>query len=357
MATATQTREIERPMPVNLEAERSILGAVILDNRVADEALAIPEEYFFLDQHRRIFSAFQALRENNEPIDLVTLTESMHRSGELESAGGAPYLASLADGLPKVSNVGHYAKIVREKALLRKAIHAAHRIQELAFEGVASAESVLIHAAESVIDLAIEGADAEGDGKTYREAAVSLVKSFQDNSRVRVRTGITELDKITGGFRDCELVTLTASTGVGKTLMAQQIRRRACSTDLHSLYCSGEMTAEHLLSRELATEAGVAHWKMRSPEMLHAEDYTALVTACAHECEKCRILDGELSLHRIRLAARRKKRATGLDLLIVDYDELVDAPGRNEIEQQRNLIRGLKSIAMELRIQIGRAHV
>jgi len=109
---------------------------------------------------------------------------------------------------------------------------------------------------------------------------------------------------------------------------------------------------EPALSRELATEAGVPHWKMRSPELLSAEEYKALVAASAHECTKCRILDGELSLNRIRLAARRKKRATGLDVLIVYYDELVDAPGKNEFEQQRNLIRGLKSIAVELRIPV-----
>src|SRR5215468_11469358 len=111
---------LEQPLPNNLDAERSVLGAVLLDNNALNTAIEnLRPEDFFLDQHRRVFTQMIALGEHQQAIDLVTLTEELHRHGELEAAGGAPYLSSLADGMPRVSNVEHYARIVKEKALLR----------------------------------------------------------------------------------------------------------------------------------------------------------------------------------------------------------------------------------------------
>src|SRR5580693_9139636 len=121
---------LERPLPNNLDAERSGLGAVLLDNNALNAAIEnLRPEDFFLDQHRRVFLQMIALREEHQTIDRITLTEELHRHGDLESEGGAPYLASLADGMPKVSNIEHYARIVKEKALLRNLIHATHNIQ------------------------------------------------------------------------------------------------------------------------------------------------------------------------------------------------------------------------------------
>jgi replicative DNA helicase len=351
--SAATAMALERPLPSNQDAERSVLGAVLIDNKALDEAAAVlkPGDFMY-PANAKIFESMVALNESNEPIELITLSEELHRRELLELAGGAAYIAALADGMPRVSNIAHYAKLVREKSLLRKLIHTAHRFQQLAFEAEVSAESILDSATQGIIDLAMEGAAAESDGKTYRDAATSLLKSFSDKSSIRVMSGLTELDKSTGGVRETELMTITAGTGVGKTLLAQQIRRMACKDGLHSLYCSGEMTAEHLVSRELATEACVEHKYMRRPEVLGKEEFKALTEAAMHECPKCKILDGELSLQRIRLAARRKKRSTGLDCLILDYDELIDAPGKNELDQQRNLIRGAKGIAVELRIPV-----
>lgn len=344
---------LERPLPSNLDAERSVLGAVLVENKALDEAAAVlkPADFMF-PSNARIFESMTALSETNQPIDLITLVEELHRRELLESVGGAAYISALSDGMPKVSNVGHYAKLVREKSLLRRLIHTAHRFQALAFEQEATAESILDSATQGIIELALEGAAPESDGKSYRDAAANLLNSFSEKTSIRVMSGLSELDKCTGGFRETELATITAGTGVGKTLLAQQIRRVACKAGLHSLYCSGEMTAEHLISRELATEAVVPHKFMRRPEVLGREEMAALTEAAVHECVKCKILDGELSLQRIRLAARRKKRSTGLDCLILDYDELIDAPGKNELDQQRNLIRGAKGIAVELRIPV-----
>ena len=162
------TTDIGPPLPNNLDAERSVLGAILLDNKSLDGAITLKREDFFLEQHRRIFSQMVTLAENQQPIDLVTLTEELHKRGELESAGGAPYIASLADGMPKVSNVEHYGKIVRDKAQLRSAIHRAHAIEQSAFSGGESGQSVLEHAAQTYVELANQSAEPKVEPEEKR---------------------------------------------------------------------------------------------------------------------------------------------------------------------------------------------
>ncbi len=146
---------LEKPLPNNLDAERSVLGAILLDNHALNPAIEhLRPEDFFLDQHRRVFTQMIALGEGQQAIDLVTLTEELNRKGDLEASGGAPYLASLADGMPKVSNIEHYARIVKEKAMLRNLIHATHNIQQRAFEGEDGADAILDNAESSIFALA-----------------------------------------------------------------------------------------------------------------------------------------------------------------------------------------------------------
>src|ERR1700686_4586435 len=146
---------LEKPLPNNLDAERSVLGAVILDNNALNAAIEnLKPEDFFLDQHRRVFSQMIALGETQQAIDLITLTEELHRHGDLEAAGGAPYLASLADGMPRVSNVEHYARIVKEKAMLRNLIHAPHNIQHRGYEGEERHHAILDKTESSIFHLA-----------------------------------------------------------------------------------------------------------------------------------------------------------------------------------------------------------
>src|ERR1035438_1680755 len=133
---ATASRSLERPLPHNVEAERSILGAILLDNNAINPAIEkLKPEDFFHDHHRRIYQQMIALGETQQAIDLVTLTEQLQRSGELESVGGAAYISQLMDGVPHITNVEHYARIVKEKALLRGLIHGSHRTQREAFDG------------------------------------------------------------------------------------------------------------------------------------------------------------------------------------------------------------------------------
>ena len=146
---------LERPLPSNIDAERSILGAILLDNGVLNTAIeSLKAEDFFLPHHRHIYTQMIVLGESQRAIDFVTLTEELQRKGELEASGGAPYLASLVDGLPRVSNVEHYAHIVKEKALLRNLIHATHNIQQRAMEGETGADEILDNAESSIFALA-----------------------------------------------------------------------------------------------------------------------------------------------------------------------------------------------------------
>src|SRR3989442_5435552 len=146
---------LEKPLPNNLDAERSVLGAILLDNHALNAAIEnLRPEDFFLPQHQRVFTHMIALGESQQAIDLVTLTDELHNKGELEASGGAPYLASLADGMPKVSNIQHYARIVKEKAMLRNLIHATHNIQQNAFEGEDGADAILDNAESSIFALA-----------------------------------------------------------------------------------------------------------------------------------------------------------------------------------------------------------
>lgn len=345
------TPYLEKPLPNSIEAERCVLGAILLDNdklAVVVDNLA-PEDFFFV-HHQRLFKEMLTLFDDRKPIDTLTLTDSLHRKGELEAAGGASYLSSLIDGVPRISNVGHYAQIVREKALLRGLVHQAHAIQQRAIEGQEDSQEILDKAEydlQALIQLQ-KSLSKCGDGVTYRQAGYQLWASLTEENPVRVCTGIGALDDLTGGFRSGEFIVFTAETGVGKTLLAQQTRRAACDKGLHSLYASAEMLAERLLARELASEAGIKHWKMRRPEHLTVEERARIAKVGESTCIKCRILDGEISLQRISRAARQMKNDWGLDLLIVDYDELVDSPGRDETDQLRNLARGLKLLAMKL---------
>ncbi|MGB2590961.1 MAG: DnaB-like helicase N-terminal domain-containing protein [Candidatus Acidiferrum sp.] len=199
MSTAATVKALSRntniapPLPNNLDAERSVLGAVLLDNRALDAARSIlRQEDFFLDQHRRVFQQMVALAENQQPIDLVTLTDALHRRSELEAAGGAPYIASLADGMPKVSNVTHYAKIVRENALRRELVHAAERIQNQALENDGTAKNLASQAAQSFRELAVGEATESG---TPEERLSNLL----DEARTKV--GSCEVPFIVGALQ------------------------------------------------------------------------------------------------------------------------------------------------------------
>jgi len=344
---------LERPLPHSKDSEQFVLGCILVGNPKAPSVFDwLRAEDFFIPQNSRIFTALKKLMETGKPTDCLSALDELERTGQLEVAGGVGYLAQLGDDMPHKGNVEHSARIVKARATRRALIYATEQIRKDAFGATDSEDEIVDRSIERFSSIARELETDRDCGTTYRDAAASLLQEFDSKEGVRIFTDIDELDRLIGGFRAGELVLFTAETGVGKTLLAQQTRRRSCRDGRHTLFCSGEMRAQHLISRELATEAGIEHWKMRRPERFSASDREALVEVASHECSQCRILDGELSMTRIRKLARQMKSQPGLDLIIVDYDELVEAPGETEFDQQRYIVREGKSLAIALKIPV-----
>src|SRR6201988_172316 len=201
---------LERPLAATLDGERSILGAILLDNNALNAAIeALKPDDFFIPQHRNIFNRMIALGEAQQAIYLVTLTQELPRRSELDASGGAPYLASLVDGIPRVSNIEHYARIVKEKAMLRNLIHATHNIQQRAFEGEDGADAILDNAESSIFALAEDrvrvGLLPIKD--IVRDNFERLERIFKEGKSITgIPTGYTELDKLTSGFQGSELL-------------------------------------------------------------------------------------------------------------------------------------------------------
>jgi replicative DNA helicase len=351
---------LERPLPQNLDAERSILGAILLDNHALNTAIEnLKAEDFFLEQHRRVFNQMIALGEAQQAIDLVTLTESLHRVGELESSGGAPYLAALADGMPRVSNVEHYARIVREKALLRNLIHATHNIQQRALEGEDGADTILDNAESSIFALAEDrlksGLIPVKD--IVRDNFERLEKIFREGKSITgVSTGYTELDKLLSGLQPSELLILAARPSQGKTALALNLAENiSIRSGSPVAFFSLEMSKESLLQRLVASVAQIDAHKFRTGH-LSREDWRRMTESLGTISSAPLWIDdaGSTSVLEIGAKARRLKREKGLSMLVVDYLQLITGRGRfnNRQEEVASISRGLKGLAKELQIPV-----
>ena len=330
--------------------EKALLGAILSGHKQSFEVLDLikPADFFF-QPHTTIAKAVLKLNAEGTKADLLSVHDALSLSGEIQSVGGIAYVAGLLDAKAISSDILYLVRGLRRMAAFRQAIHLAESIKKLAFEQGGSVEELLDSAVEKFGSLARDIEGTEDDGAPYFDSAAEALAAAREGSRLKIYTDIDMLDKWTGGFREQELVVLTAETGTGKSLLAAQIRARACRDGHHALFCSGEMTRAHLASRELASVSGVQPIRMRRDDLLSEEDFAAIVEAAPHCCKQCRILDGELSLPRIRRAARKMKSRTGLDLLILDYDELIEAEGKTEFEQQRVIARSAKTLAKELK--------
>lgn len=343
-----QTEEIANEKVHNaVDSERWILGALMLGNAESEDVFdAIRPEMFFMPIHTRIFQAILDLREAKSTFQLPDVYEQTIKSGYTDA--DPAYLASLFDELPQVHSLEIYIKAIQRTYRMRKYVRFAYSLNEmLQIPGVQ--EGAFLQAAHDGAAKLVTEFDFSTDlGHTFFDSGVNLFMSLDADNPLRIETGIQELDRMTGGFHPGELVILTADTGVGKTILAQQCRRLACKRGWHTLYCSGEMLAHHLIAREVSADARIAQWKMRDPRKLTPDERVELLEVTSHLCKQCRVLDKELTLAHIGSAARGVKRKTGLELLVIDYDELIEVPGKDEWEQQKNLARASKSLAMEL---------
>jgi replicative DNA helicase len=351
---------LEKPLPNNLDAERSVLGAILLDNHALNPAIEhLRPEDFFLDQHRRVFTQMIALSEGQQAIDLVTLTEELNRKGDLEASGGAPYLASLADGMPKVSNIEHYARIVKEKAILRNLIHTTHNIQQRAFEGEDGADAILDGAESDIFALAEDrvrvGLLPIKD--IVRDNFERLERIFKEGKSITgIPTGYVELDKLTSGLQPSELLILAARPSQGKTALALNLMENIAIRGGHPVAMfSLEMSKESLLQRLVASVAQIDAHKFRTGH-LSKEDWRRMTESLGVISSAPLWIDdaGSISVLEIGAKARRLKRDKGLSMLVVDYLQLITARGRfgNRQEEVSSISRGLKGLAKELQIPV-----
>ena len=357
---ASPTTSLERPMPHHMEAERSILGAVLIDNNALNAAIEIlkPED-FFHDHHRRIYQQMISLGETQQAIDLVTLTDQLHRSGELESSGGPAYIAQLMDGVPHVTNIEHYARIVKEKSLLRALIHATHSIQQQALEAEEDADAILDRAESAIFQLAEDRVRSGlvGVRDVVRENFERISQIFNEGKRITgLSTGYHQLDNLTSGFQNSELLILAARPSMGKTALALNIAENvAVRANKPVAIFSLEMSKESLLLRLLSSDAQIDSHKFRTGH-LSREDGGKIPVSLARLAEAPLGIDDAGSATVVEMGAklRRLKRDKGLSLVVVDYLQLVSARGRfgNRNEEVSSITRGLKGLAKELKLPV-----
>jgi replicative DNA helicase len=352
---------LERALPYNADAERSVLGAVLLDNHSLNVAVEkLKSGDFFLDQHRRIFERLVELAEAQQAIDLVTLSECLDRHGELEAAGGPAYLAQLMDGLPRATNVEHYARIVKEKSILRHLIRTAEAIQQRALDAEEDADAILDKAESDIFQVAEERVRAGliGVKDLIKENYARLEKMMEQGRRLTgVATGYLNLDNDTAGLQPGELIILAARPSMGKTSLALNIAENVALSDEPRAVAifSLEMSKESLLLRLLASHGRIDAHKFRTGH-LSQQDWTKIGPALARLGTAPLWIDDSASSTVMEMGAkaRRLKRDKGLDLLVVDYLQLISARGRfgNRNEEVSSISRSLKGLAKELKVPV-----
>jgi replicative DNA helicase len=349
----------DKGLPSSIESERSILGAILLDNAVCHQAMElVRREEFFLESHRKIYEKMIALAERASPIDLVTLTDELRRSGEFEQVGGATYIASLIDGVPRTDTIEHYAKLVKSKAMLRRLISASNQIiarcmdeEDEALTIVDEAEHMIFQIAEDRIR---QGFQHVGNVAKRRLEQVEQMAG-RPEMITGVPTGFTDFDQMTSGLQRQDLIIIAARPSMGKTALALNMAQYAAKNGSYVGIFSLEMSNEQLVSRLLCSEARVDAHRLRTG-YLNREEWAKLADALRRVCEMQIYLDdtpGQGVLE-MRAKVRRLKAEHGLDLLIIDYMQLMSGRGRIESRQQEvsQISRDLKGLAKELQVPV-----
>jgi replicative DNA helicase len=316
-------------------------------------------EDFYRESHRRIFDAMAALSERAQPIDLVTLKDELIRGSALEAVGGAAYLASLLDGVPRMSNVEHWSRIIKEKSVLRRLIHASNRISQSCFEAEEDAAILLDRAEKAIFDIAEHRIRQGFVG--IREIVKESFRTIDQLSQSRelvtgLPTGFVDLDERTSGLQKGDLIIVAARPAMGKTSLCLNIAQNAAQRTGETVgLFSLEMAKEQLVLRMLCADARVDAHRLRTGA-LQEKDWTRLARAYA-ELSAARIfIDDSATITPLEMRAkcRRLKAEHGLGLVIVDYLQLCTGSGRNENRQQEiaSVSRSLKGMAKELNVPL-----
>lgn len=348
--------------PQNIEAEQSILGGILLDNTAINKVLEILSgggEDFYRDAHKKIFRQMVSMSEQNTAIDIITLTDALKSGGIIDSIGGASYIAALADSVPTAANISYYAKIVREKAILRRLITAATDIVTRSFEGGEKIDDFLDNAERIIFEVSQDRAKQS----FYRindliKDTFHIIEKLYDKKEhiTGVATGFVEFDKLTAGFQSSDLIIVAGRPSMGKTSFCLNIAQYAAiESKLPVAIFSLEMNKEQLVQRLLSSEAKVDSKNLRTGR-LQDEDWPKLTRAAGILSEAPIYIDDTpaMTVLEMRAKARRLKAEKGLDLIIVDYLQLMrgKSDANNREQEISDISRSLKAMAKELNVPV-----
>ncbi|HUF04036.1 MAG TPA: replicative DNA helicase [Aridibacter sp.] len=360
---ATRDHYLEKPLPSSDESERVILGAILLDNSLISQAVEMlnPED-FYSPRHRRIFKAMISLFEKSERIEPVIISEELKKEGFIDSIGGIAAITALTYGLPHFSNIADYAKIVRDKAVVRNLIRVCNEITSEALAEEDEATDILDHAEQMIFALA-EERTREGfeHVKPVAEQVLAKVKDFasrETHALTGLATGFRELDQITSGLQQTDLIIVAARPSMGKTALCLTLAQNAAIREKATVAVfSLEMSKEQLVMRMLSSEARVDAHRFRNG-FLSREEWVRLAGAIGTLSEAGLFIDDSPSISVLEMRAKARRlmaEQKRLDLIVVDYLQLMSgSSGRFESRQQEvsQISRELKALAKELNVPV-----
>ncbi len=348
--------------PQNIDAERALLGSIMLRPVALNDVLdTVSEDDFYVQKHRVIYRVMSDLARVGDPIDLVSVSEKLTSLNLVEQAGGVSYLNELANTVPSSTNIEYYAKTVANKSTLRKLINAGDYVSELGFKEGEDIEVVLDDAEKKVFEITGNPTSAQ----KFTSIKDIIPKSWEkletlsqsDGSLRGVPTGYSALDNILSGFQDSDLIILAARPSTGKTALSLDIARKAAVN--HNVpigFFSLEMSADQLTDRMLSAEAQVDSWRMRTGKGLTDDDFGRISIAMETLSKAPIYIDDKPgnSINQMRSTARRLKAEHGLGLIVVDYLQLMTTSKHHDsmVNQVTEISRSLKALARELEVPV-----
>ena len=348
-----------RVPPQSIEAELSVLGAMMLKKEAVTQAIELlRSDEFYRQAHRVVFEAMESLVREGEPVDIVTVTESLRKSGLLEQVGGITFLANLTNSVPSTANLAHYAKIVKEKAILRSLIDVSTEIAGMAYEGSEDI-AVQLDGAEQKI-LAIAGGRTTGAFTPIKDVVFDAMDRVNQLAQSKggitgLSTGLATLDSVTRGLQKSDLIIVAARPAMGKTAFVLNLATHVALQGGTVAFFSLEMPREQLMHRIFCAEGQIDATHLARGE-LDEEEWSRLVKVADRMIKTNLYFDDTSSttVMDIRTRARRLKAERGLDLIAIDYLQLIQAPGRaeNRTLAVAEMTRSLKVLARELSVPI-----
>lgn len=353
---------MDRVPPHNHEAEQAVIGAIFLDSSTLITASEIlrPDD-FYRSAHQKIFETFIRLSDQGKGIDVVTVTEELSSKKELENVGGVAYIMELANAVPTAANVGHYAKIVEEKALLRRLIHVATKIVEDGYTREDEVESLLGEAERKVMEVA-----NRKNASDFRHIKDVLVNTFDNIEQMQHRTGdvtgiptgFTALDKLTAGFQRNDLIIVAARPSVGKTAFALNVAQNVAVRAAENVAIfSLEMGAEQLIMRMLCAEGNIDAQNLRTGSLTQ-DDWAKLMIAMGTLSDAGIFIDDTPGIRISEIRAKCRRLANeqgGLGMILIDYLQLIQGNGKSGESRQQEvseISRSLKALARELKVPV-----